>query len=71
MKLTRDESLPKFAFSMKLRHSREDDHKPAYFTQSTALLAVGQPQEAVDCLAALLRMDPAAGAYTRPLFGST
>jgi hypothetical protein len=56
---------------MKLRHSREDDHKPAYFTQSTALLAVGQPQEAVDCLAALLRMDPAAGAYTRPLFGST
>ena len=37
----------------------QEDHKPAYFTQATALLNLGRPQEAADALGSLLRMDPA------------
>ena len=36
----------------------QEDHKPAYFTQSTALLHLGKPQEAADSLKVLLEMDP-------------
>lgn len=36
----------------------QEDHKPAYFTQATALLNLGKPQEAADSLEVLLRMDP-------------
>jgi DnaJ family protein C protein 7 len=36
----------------------QEDHKPAYFTQATALLNLGKPQEAADSLELLLRMDP-------------
>ena len=35
-----------------------EDHKPAYFTQATALLHLGKPQEAEESLAVLLKMDP-------------
>ena len=36
----------------------QEDHKPAYFTQATALLHLGKPQEAEESLAVLLKMDP-------------
>ena len=36
----------------------QEDYKPAYFTMGTALQALGRPQEAVEALEALARMDP-------------
>ena len=36
----------------------QEDHKPAYYTMSTALLAEGRAEEAAAALERLLAMDP-------------